>query len=298
MQSQYHPFKTEVFKINNSDIFAINSGKVFNFYNPLNYRNVTCDIYGKPLPKLDFFLNEERKSERNGTIKETSFILKPDYFKVNVHLFASFNPPEKWVPGPSFIPLLDKVWIACKAYLDEEDNSKFEILGNTKNLSESNIKLESFDVNSNFDSSEAFDYLYRDEIYWGGNAMNLAIVASIYKNAEGEWIVEQFLNENYAFTELFDSASFETMNTELYDINVSRTLKDEQIELNETIVGNKIKISIFLGRPSETSLRGYIKHNKNININSNSKQFIFPSEDNKIIESIDNNRYLFDSQLV
>ena len=70
MQSQYHPFKTEVFKINNSDIFAINSGKVFNFYNPLNYRNVTCDIYGKPLPKLDFFLNEERKSERNhGTIR-------------------------------------------------------------------------------------------------------------------------------------------------------------------------------------------------------------------------------------
>ena len=86
MQSQdYYPFKTEIFKRNNSDIFAINSGKVFNFYNPLNYRNVTCDVFGKPLPKLQFFLNEERKSERNGTIEETSFILKPNYFKVNIH---------------------------------------------------------------------------------------------------------------------------------------------------------------------------------------------------------------------
>ena len=63
MQSQdYYPFKTEIFKRNNSDIFAINSGKVFNFYNPLNYRNVTCDVFGKPLPKLQFFLNEERKT--------------------------------------------------------------------------------------------------------------------------------------------------------------------------------------------------------------------------------------------
>jgi len=286
MQSQYHPFKTEVFKINNSDIFAINSGKVFNFYNPLNYRNVTCDIYGKPLPKLDSFLNEERKSERNGTIKETSFILKPDYFKVNIHLLASFNPPDKWVPGPSYIPFLDKAWIACKAYLDEEDRSNFEVLGNTKNLNDSNIKFESFNVNKPEDS-EGFEYLYRDEIYWGGNAMNLAIVASIYKDKEGEWVVEQFLNENYPLTELFDSASFELMNTELYDINISQILKDEEIELNETILGNKINVSTFLERPSEATLRGSIKHNKNINIISFTNQPIFPNEENRIIESID-----------
>jgi len=286
MQSQYHPFKTEVFKINNSDIFAINSGKVFNFYNPLNYRNVTCDIYGKPLPKLDFFLNEERKSERNGTIKETSFILKSEYFKVNIYILASFNPPDKWVPGPSYIPFLDKAWIACKAYLDEEDRSNFEILGNTKNLSDSNIKLESFDLNAEERNSE-LDYLYRDEIYWGGNAINLAIVASIYKDEKGEWTVDQFLNENYALTELFDSASFELMNTEFYDINVSETLEDEKLELNEKIIGNKKQVSTLLGRSSENSLRGYIKHNKNINIISFTNQPIFPNEENRIIESID-----------
>lgn len=287
MQSQdYYPFKTEIFKRNNSDIFAINAGKVFNFYNPLNYRNVTCDVNGKPLPKLQFFLNEERKSERNGTIEETSFILKPDYFKVNIHLLASFNPPDKWVPGPSYIPFLDKAWIACKAYLDEEDRSNFEILGNTKNLSDSNIKFESFNVNKPEDT-EGFEYLYRDEIYWGGNAMNLAIVASIYKNKEGNWVVEQFLNENYPLTEFFDSASFELMNTELYDINVSQILKDEEIELNETILGNKINVSTFLERPSEATLRGSIKHNKNINIISFSNQQVFPNEENRIVESID-----------
>jgi hypothetical protein len=298
MPIQYHPFKTEVFKINNSDIFAINSGKVFNFYNPLNYRNVTCDIYGKPLPKLDFFLNEERKSERNGTIKETSFILKSEYFKVNIYILASFNPPDKWVPGPSYIPFLDKAWIACKAYLDEEDRSNFEILGNTKNLSDSNIKLESFDLNAEERNSE-LDYLYRDEIYWGGNAINLAIVASIYKDEKGEWTVDQFLNENYALTELFDSASFELMNTEFYDINVSETLEDEKLELNEKIIGNKKQVSTLLGRSSENSLRGYIKHNKNINIISYSKQFIFPSEENRFIESIDNgNSITIDSNIV
>lgn len=297
MQSQYHPFKTEVFKINNSDIFAINSGKVFNFYNPLNYRNVTCDVYGKPLPKLDFFLNEERKSERNGTIKETSFILKPNYFKVNIHLLASFNPPEKWIPGPSYIPFVDKAWIACKVYLDEEDISKFEILGNTKNLSDSNIKFESFNVNIT-EENEAFDYLYKDDIYWGGNAMNLAIVASIYKDEKGEWIVEQFLNENYPLTEFFDSASFELMNTELYDINVSQTLKEDQIELNRKILGNKTIISTFLERPAESSLRGSIKHNKNINIGSYKKQSIFPNGENRIIESIDGSVKLNDRFLV
>jgi hypothetical protein len=298
MPIQYHPFKTEVFKINNSDIFAINSGKVFNFYNPLNYRNVTCDIYGKPLPKLDFFLNEERKSERNGTIKETSFILKSEYFKVNIYILASFNPPDKWVPGPSYIPFLDKACIACKAYLDEEDRSNFEILGNTKNLSDSNIKLESFDLNAEERNSE-LDYLYRDEIYWGGNAINLAIVASIYKDEKGEWTVDQFLNENYALTELFDSASFELMNTEFYDINVSETLEDEKLELNEKIIGNKKQVSTLLGRSSENSLRGYIKHNKNINIISYSKQFIFPSEENRFIESIDNgNSITIDSNIV
>lgn len=298
MQSQdYYPFKTEIFKRKNSDIFAINSGKVFNFYNPLNYRNVTCDVYGKPLPKLQFFLNEERKSERNGTIEETSFILKPNYFKVNIHLLASFNPPDKWVPGPSYIPFLDKVWIACKVYLDEEDQSKFEILGNTKNLSDSNIKLESFDVNSTI-LNESFDYFYRDEIYWGGNAMNLAIVASIYKNEKGEWTVEQFLNQNYPFTELFDSASFETMNTQAYDLNVSETLKGEEIELNEIILGNKAKISTFLGRPSERSLRGYIKHNKNMDIYPQAKQLIFPSEYNRNTESIDNDMRFVDNYIV
>jgi hypothetical protein len=280
----YHPFRTEIFKKDESDIFSVNSGKVFNFYNPLNYRNVRCKINGKPLPELQYYLSEDRKDERDGTIGQTSFILKPEYFKVNIHLFASFVPPEQWVPGPSYIPFLDNAWIACKVYLDDEDKSKFEVIGKVTNSKESNIELESFDVNKT-ETNSNLEYLYNKTINWGGNAMNLGPIASIYKDKDNAWTVDQFLKENYPLTSFFDAQSFELMNTELYDINISRSLKDEEIALSNQRIGNKKVISSFIGRNSQ---RGFIKHNKNVSIVSNSSQYIFPNEENKVLESIDN----------
>jgi len=115
--------------------------------------------------------------------------------------------------------------------------------------------------------------------------MNLGPIASIYKDKDNAWTVDQFLKENYPLTSFFDAQSFELMNTELYDINISRSLKDEEIALSNQRIGNKKVISSFIGRNSQ---RGFIKHNKNVSIVSNSSQYIFPNEENKVLESIDN----------
>jgi len=276
----YHPFQTVILKGLRENIniesFAVNSGKVFNFYNPLNFRNVKSNLGGKPLPKLPFSI--VKGSTDFQFINETVFDIGEDYYKIDIYLFCNFHPPSKWVPGPTFIPFVNEAWIVSKVYLDEEDPKIFKIIGSTKNSntpgtegfngqvnSESTqgatgasalqvpIKYESFNINrqdeagNDIEYNEETDYLFEETINWNGNAFCYSPIASIKKDENNEWQVTQFLKNNLPITTFFDSAQFELNNTEMYDLNIkeklpsSENLTDEQKQEKQAIIDEQNK---------------------------------------------------------
>ena len=61
-----HPFEVLILEDIPSDgnkSFAINSGKIINFHNPLNYRNVKCDSGGVFLPNLPYSIKNPDTNE-------------------------------------------------------------------------------------------------------------------------------------------------------------------------------------------------------------------------------------------
>lgn len=275
----YHPFETVILKglrdNVNIESFAVNSGKVFNFYNPLNFRNVKCDLGGKSLPKLPFPVIP---NEKNSPYK-TVFDIGEDYYKIDIYLFCNFYPPLKWVPGPTFIPFVNEAWIVSKVYLDETDPKIFKIIGSTKNSNTPEvIKYESFNINrqdeagNDIEYNEETDYLFEETINWNGNAFCFSPIASLKKDENDEWQVTQFLKDNLPITSFFDSAQFELNNTEMYDLNIkeklpsSDTLSDEQkeekkakIEEQNKIIDVKTIVSEYFSRPNTDEVKGYIR---------------------------------------
>ena len=292
----YHPFETIILKGLRENIniesFVVNSGNVFNFYNPLNFRNVKSNLTGKPLPKLPFSIVKGSKDLE--LINETVFDIAEDYYKIDIYLFCNFYPPSKWVPGPTFIPFVNEAWIVSKVYLDEADPKIFKIIGSTKNSNtpgtegcngEINsqsaqgatgssafqvpIKYESFDlskINEAGDEiifNENTTYLFEEEINWDGNAFCYSPIASIKKDENNEWQVTQFLKGNLPITSFFDSASFEMHNTEMYDINNKQPLKtsEEIKEKNKENYAKKI-VSSYFNYPDMEEMKGYIRYNQ------------------------------------
>jgi hypothetical protein len=268
----YHPFETVILKGLRENIdtesFVVNSGKVFNFYNPLNFRNVKSNLGGKPLPKLPFSI--VKGSTDFQFINETVFDIGEDYYKIDIYLFCNFHPPSKWVPGPTFIPFVNEAWIVSKVYLDEADPKIFKIIGSTKNSNNPGvIKYESFDlskINEAGDEiifNENTAYLFEEEINWDGNAFCYSPIASIKKDENNEWQVTQFLKDNLPITSFFDSASFEMHNTEMYDINNKQPLKtsEEVKEKNKENYAKKI-VSSYFDYPDMEEMKGYIRYNQ------------------------------------
>jgi len=277
----YHPFETVILKGLRENIniesFAVNSGKVFNFYNPLNFRNVKSNLGGKPLPKLPFSI--VKGSTDFQFINETVFDIGEDYYKIDIYLFCNFYPPSKWVPGPTFIPFINEAWIVSKVYLDEQDPKILKIIGSTKNSNTPGvIKYESFNINrqdeagNDIEYNEETDYLFEETINWNGNAFCYSPIASLKKDENDEWQVTQFLKNNLPITTFFDSAQFELNNTEMYDLNIkeklpsSETLSDEQKEekkakTEEQNKNNYVKsiVSEYFSRPNTDEVKGYIR---------------------------------------
>lgn len=277
----YHPFETVILKglknNVNTQSFAVNSGKVFNFYNPLNFRNVKSNLAGKPLPKLPFSIVKGSKDSE--FINEIIFDIAEDYYKIDIYLFCNFYPPSKWVPGPTFIPFVNEAWIVSKVYLDEADPKIFKIIGSTKNSNTPEvIKYESFNINrqdeagNDIEYNEETDYLFEETINWNGNAFCYSPISSLKKDENDEWQVTQFLKDNLPITSFFDSAQFELNNTEMYDLNIkeklpsSETLSDEQkeekkakIEEQNKIIDVKKIVSEYFSRPNTDEVKGYIR---------------------------------------
>ena len=278
--TNYHPFEVIISKgLENPENlrFSVNSGKVFNFYNPLNYRKVKYDALGLFLPDLPYkALKTEIKPEE--AWQNTSFEFKQAY-KINIYLLCSFNPPTKWVSGPSYIPMIDNAWIICKYFLDESDNSIFEIKGQTKNQSDTNIKFESFDYNlQNYQGEEPNIAFYESPIDTRGNAVNLGIIASLNKQQDNTWKVSQFLKENYPIMDFFNSNDFEFQNTSLFDQNVTKSSAEDNItedDFKYQINTERRKIVGLIDFQNFESERGYIKYTSELS-NTSFYQFKLP----------------------
>jgi hypothetical protein len=271
--NSFHPFEVTILQgLENPESlnFAVNIGKVFNFYNPLNYRKVKYDATGVLLPNLPYSLVPSTESPDN-TSFEFSFEEQQAY-KINIYLLCSFNPPSGWVSGPSYIPMIDNAWIICKYFFDEQDSSLFAIKGQTKNQSDTNIKFESFDYNlENYQGEEPNLAFYEEEINPRGNAVNLGIIASLNKQEDDTWKISQFLKENYPVMDFFNSNDFEFNNTTLFDQNVSIPKDDFKYQLNT----ERRKIVGLINAQNIDSERGYIKYTKELSFN-NYYQFKFP----------------------
>jgi hypothetical protein len=271
----YHPFQV-ILNTQGSTLksFNVNAGKIFNFYNPLNYRNVLCDINKLPLPTLPYSLSsEDVVLESNKTISktkfitDTSFIAQPQWDKIIIYLFASFFPPEKWVSGSSYIPFIDKAWIVYNYYTTLNENFSFTTVGETKNPDKKNIKFEVFDINNfNLQEDSLFAVepsVFEETINPNSSAVNLGPIAELTKK-NNKWTTTQFIKENYAFTDFFDSAFYEKCNTERYNLNFEETLeKDPQKNLeNEKYQNflNKKAVFNFMKPPNANIMRGYFKY--------------------------------------
>jgi len=225
----YHPFEVDVLPILNEGIeslyFSVNSGKVFNFYNPLNYRMATCDRDGPELPRLPFSLTSDFNS-----IKDKIFPIEGGASKIYVYLFCSFLPPNNWVPGPSFIPFIDKAWIVYK--------TGTVIKGQINNKQKTHIRYQTYKSGGGGSI---------------GNAINYSPIASIEK-IENKWVVNQFLKDDLPVTTLFDSSSFELHNTDLYKLN-----KEGDEGGVPSFALMKQQVSEIFDIPTINTLKGYIR---------------------------------------
>jgi hypothetical protein len=272
----YDPFQVVLNKEgNNVTSFSINSGKIFNFYNPLNYRNVLCGLKKPALPELPYSISSNNVILEDGKsitkikfIEETSFKINSSTMQIVIYLFACFLPPEKWVPGSSYIPFIDKSWVVCKFFNGLGEDSEFTIVGETKNPSPENIKFEVFDINKfNLESSPLYSSnkdLFEEEINSNFNAVNLGPIAKLIK-INNNWQITQFIKDNYAFTELFDSSFYEKCNIPEFDLNLREKIKEEEKESSVIYQKflNKQKAFEFMMPPSQNHMRGYIKYTFN-----------------------------------
>lgn len=283
-----HPFEVLIFNglsPGGQKTFSINSGKIINFYNPLNYRYVQCDSEGPFLPSLPYPIKRTTGNQNQPSVLGTSFIINDDVFKIDIFLFCSFKPPENWVAGPSYIPMIDKAWIVYRTFSDLENLNKYTVNGSVLNPSENNIKLLAYDIS--LDPAEDNLGLFENEINWIGNAINLGPIALLQKN-QGVWSIIQFLKDNYIFSDFFDSKFFEACNTEKFNLNVKKEIDGKDKLFNDDLLFNKEKVINYLNYPNKEETKGYIKYAEDIYLykSASSSMFKFPLESARRLEKI------------
>lgn len=177
---QVSPFKIIV----SEDTYIINGGKVINFYNSINYRNVKRHRDELELPQIDRFLDSS-----------SIFYFGIDVVEVNIYLMASFKAPQYWVPGHVFSPIIDNAWIV-RVETDSEGNSI--VYGEIENNQGYHIRYDTVE-------SKVFGY-----------ACNLAQIGKI-ELINGSYSITQSLNTDCILTRLLDSSIYAACNSEIED---------------------------------------------------------------------------------
>jgi len=281
----YHPFEVAILENTPEDkqSIAVNTGKVINFYNPLNFRNVKCNSNGSFLPEIPYDIKKIPLENENKYIEETSFIIEDsEIWKIHIFLCCSFNPPKKWVPGYSYIPMIDNAWLLLKMYSDINLKYKYKIYGDTKNPKESNIKAGVYNANAAFtgtqqqiedqEADEEDKDVYEETINWLDNSINLGVIATLEKKVEtNKWVINQFLKENYIFTDFFSSKNFSTANLEKFNLNEKTKYKknpsgalskteQRKSDIQSAKNTQKFRALSFLYSPTQEHVKGFFRY--------------------------------------
>lgn len=214
-----HPFEISIYKDGAIDRLKVNYAKVYNFYNPSNYREVKFKRDGLVLPKLPI-----RTDEKAPPVNEYSLAITQDINFIVVHLMASFLPPLKWVPSKKFIPKIDNVWLVFRIYNKNTDNitlfnakEHIEIIGETNNSSIKHIKYEYFNkYKKDKSETEVIDKKFKFNLK--GSAVNLATVGIASKKETGSWEIKQYLKSNLPLTLTMETSIYEMCNTPRFNL--------------------------------------------------------------------------------
>lgn len=245
-----HPFQIKIINVNNTPKIVINKGFVYNYYNPLNFRNVKWNRDSSFLPSTPLPLDNDSITAESIVLSEYGIDIPSDKNAVNIYLLCSFLPPQKWVPSSFYIPVVDNAWILCvfvNDSKDEEGNSvsnygNIVIKGETQNSSARHIKYECHDVNQpNFQpeilamtGGNAEDF-YKD---FGvenslGNAFNMCLIGQAEKLAGGSsnspnWIIYQYIKDNYPITFFLNTETYLACNTNMWNSNITENFLGEE----------------------------------------------------------------------
>lgn len=250
----------------------VNYGRVYNFYNPLNFSETKINQNSIVLDDIPLRTKEK--------VEQLCVPIADNIKRVAVYLMASFLPPKEWVPGAYFIPIIDESWLLFRLYESEEDQDQFILIGETKNSKHEHIKYEywgSLDepfVNPN-------PIFFEDEPRIMGNAFNLGIIG-IAERVSDIWNIKQCINNHFPVTFFFDTYTYETCNTHRFYLGAIEEKK-------------KIEIGDYCGimPPEARHYRGNIQYSQQFFRNENS-QPLFPSLSYSHKELLENLNPLFD----
>lgn len=182
----------------NSKGFFVNEGKVFNYYNPLNYSYVRRERDGEELDNIMQNLDVNK-------IFRTNII--SGY--IDIFVFGSFLPPVDWVPGQVFFPKIANAWIACK----------YHPAGQTPFWSGEYLNYTgAHPVESGYKGGANYIGLSDREGGTGATmAANLGNIARVtWNTGELTWEVQQTWNSNIPISFMMDTISYMANNTDVF----------------------------------------------------------------------------------
>lgn len=248
-----HPFKISV---RNNSVF-INGGRVYCFYNPLNFQNVRWDSKKPFLPQEPIPVSEELQREEGINTRDYGISIPVGTVGINVHLMASFLPPKKWVPSHFYIPIIQRAWIVLVCTKADGEDLTSEIKGSVLNLTNDNIRYQSFDINLPVPENEE---VYNPEPNPLGNAWNLGLLGQVEK-IENNWKIVQCISDHFPITPFRNLWSYAGSNTEIYDQNILTELSNETPEeggKSDYLIEIEKKEKLILKNPLLNTLPGQI----------------------------------------
>lgn len=183
-----NPFKVI---LTDDSVFQVNAGKVYNYYNPLNF---SWAAYKKPDGEKLVQLSKEENNRQKISIDEQDI-------SIEIYLMCSFKFPDFWVPGWYFPPDIAESWIVVRrkksgggnVYINDEESV---LTVNPPNFS-------TLEVNNASNGGDMINIL---------PAAPLCCIAKIIKKENGELELNQLLNSNFPVFSLLSYESYLRIN--------------------------------------------------------------------------------------
>lgn len=177
--------------ITENEYFQVNAGKVYNYYNPLNY---SWSAYKRPdAEKLKILSKEEDNDQK--------IVIDDQDIAIEIYLMCSFKFPDFWVPGWYFPPDIIDSWIVVRrrkigggnTYINDADSV----------LTVSSPNFSTVKVRNQSNGQDMLNVL---------PAAVLCCIAKIKRNEEGELEFNQLLNSHFPIFSLLSYENYLTIN--------------------------------------------------------------------------------------